>query len=164
RQFVMDAKTFEVASNEGEGAQLPSGSRFVFRQTENRIWGTYRGGQVSDGELGGVIVGDRLRFVYRQIGPDGLLATGTRTGAIAPARQRVLFLCVHNSARSQMAEGMLRAWGGDRFEALSAGSQETHVRPEAIAVMDELAIDLRGQRSKHVAEFRGQPIDWAITT
>jgi arsenate reductase len=63
-----------------------------------------------------------------------------------------------------MAEGMLRAWAGDRFEALSAGSEATRVRPEAIAVMDELGIDLRGQRSKHVSEFLGQPIAWAITT
>lgn len=78
-------------------------------------------------------------------------------------RQRVLFLCVHNSARSQMAEAMLRAWGGDRYEALSAGNAPTHVRPEAIAVMDELGIDLRAQRSKHVADFAGQRIDWAIT-
>lgn len=83
RGFVLDAKTFDVESNEGEGAQLPAGSRFVFRQAENRIWGTYRGGAVTDGELGGVIVGDRLRFVYRQIGPDGLLATGTAMGAIS---------------------------------------------------------------------------------
>jgi hypothetical protein len=80
---VLDAKTLEVESNEGEGAQLPAGSRFVLRQAENRIWGTYRGGAVSDGELGGIIVGDRMRFVYRQIGPDGMLATGSATGAIA---------------------------------------------------------------------------------
>lgn len=79
-------------------------------------------------------------------------------------RQRVLFLCVHNSARSQMAEGMLRAWADDRFEALSAGSEATRVRPEAITVMDELGIDLRSHRSKHVAEFAGQHVDWAITT
>jgi arsenate reductase len=63
-----------------------------------------------------------------------------------------------------MAEGLLRTWGGDRYEALSAGSEITRVRPEAITVMDELGIDLRGQRSKHVAEFAGQHIDWAITT
>jgi arsenate reductase len=62
-----------------------------------------------------------------------------------------------------MAEGMLRAWGGDRYEALSAGSEATRVRPEAIAVMDELGIDVGGQRSKTVAEFAGQHIDWAIT-
>ena len=63
-----------------------------------------------------------------------------------------------------MAEGMLRAWADVRFEALSAGSEATRVRPEAITVMDELGIDLRSQRSKHVAEFAGQHIDWAITT
>jgi arsenate reductase len=62
-----------------------------------------------------------------------------------------------------MAEGMLRAWGGDRYEALSAGNEATRVRPEAIAVMDELGIDLRGQRSKTVAEFAGEHIAWAIT-
>jgi arsenate reductase len=80
------------------------------------------------------------------------------------APRRVLFLCVHNSARSQMAEAMLRAWAGDRFEAHSAGTVATQVRQEAIAVMDELGIDLRGQRSKGVFEFAGQPFDWAITT
>jgi len=63
-----------------------------------------------------------------------------------------------------MAEGMLRWWGGDRFEAHSAGSEATHVRPEAIAVMDELGIDLRSQRSKNLAEYAGQRFDWAITT
>lgn len=50
-------------------------------------------------------------------------------------RQRVLFLCVHNSARSQMAEGMLRAWAGDRFEAHSAGNEATEVRPLAVHAM-----------------------------
>jgi arsenate reductase len=63
-----------------------------------------------------------------------------------------------------MAEAMLRAWAGDRFEAHSAGTVATQVRQEAIAVMDELGIDLRGQRSKGVFEFAGQPFDWAITT
>jgi len=86
---------------------------------------------------------------------------GPRT---ATTRSRVLFLCVHNSARSQMAEAMLRAWAGDRFEAHSAGNAVSQVRSEAIAVMDELGIDLRGQRSKDVAEYAGQRFDWAITT
>lgn len=63
-----------------------------------------------------------------------------------------------------MAEGMLRAWAGDRFDAHSAGNEATRVRPEAIAVMDELGIDIRGQRSKSVAEYLGQDFDWAITT
>ena len=79
------------------------------------------------------------------------------------ARRRVLFLCTHNSARSQMAEGMLRAWAGDRFEVYSAGTQATRVRPQAIAVMDELRIDLRGQFSKTLARYLDQPFDWVIT-
>jgi len=78
-------------------------------------------------------------------------------------RKRVLFVCTHNSARSQMAEGMLRAWGGDRFEALSAGTEATSVRPEAIAVMDEIGIDIRGQTSKTLAPFLGEAFSWLIT-
>lgn len=72
------------------------------------------------------------------------------------APQRVLFLCQHNSARSQMAEAMLRAWGDGRFEAHSAGMKATGVRPEAIAVMDELGIDIRDQVSKTVARYIGE--------
>ena len=76
---------------------------------------------------------------------------------------RVLFLCVHNSARSQMAEGMLRAWGGTRFQAHSAGSEATEVRPLAIRAMSEIGIDISGQRSKTVAEYAGRSFDYAIT-
>ena len=68
------------------------------------------------------------------------------------AKRRVLFLCVHNSARSQMAEGLLRARAGNDFEAHSAGNVATEVRPLAIAVMAELGIDISGQRSKGVDE------------
>lgn len=78
-------------------------------------------------------------------------------------RQRVLFLCTHNSARSQMAEGMLRAWGGDRFDAFSAGTQATEVRPLAIRAMDELRIDISGQRSKTLAAYEGEHFDLVIT-
>jgi arsenate reductase len=77
-------------------------------------------------------------------------------------KRRVLFVCIHNSARSQMAEGMLRAWAGDRFEVASAGTEATGVRPEAITVMDELGIDLRGHTSKTVAGFVGQAWDYLI--
>lgn len=77
--------------------------------------------------------------------------------------KRVLFLCTGNSARSQMAEGLLRSFGGDRFEVLSAGTRPSLVRPEAIAVMSELGIDLSGHRSKHVREFDGQHFDYVIT-
>ena len=76
---------------------------------------------------------------------------------------RVLFLCVHNSARSQMAEGMLRELGGDRFEAHSAGSEPTVVRPLAIEAMAEVGIDISQQRSKHVDEYAGQQFDFAVT-
>lgn len=77
--------------------------------------------------------------------------------------QRILFVCTHNSARSQMAEGMLHAWGGDRFEAFSAGTTATAVRPEAIAVMREIGIDIGGQASKTLEPFLGEPFDWLIT-
>ena len=75
---------------------------------------------------------------------------------------RVLFVCVHNSSRSQMAEGMLRAWGGPKFEAHSAGTEATAVRPEAISVMAELEIDISGHTSKTVERYVGQPWDFLI--
>ena len=75
----------------------------------------------------------------------------------------VLFLCTHNSARSQMAEGFLRALGGDRFEAASAGTEATRVHPLAIRVMDEVGIDLGGHSSKTFDEFLAQPWDCVIT-
>jgi arsenate reductase len=62
-----------------------------------------------------------------------------------------------------MAEGMLRQWGGEDFEAYSAGVEATRVRPEAIAVMRELGIDISRQRSKAVSEYAGQDFDWAVT-
>ena len=77
--------------------------------------------------------------------------------------QRVIFVCTHNSARSQMAEGMLRAWGSGRFDAFSAGNEATHVRPEAIAVMDEIGIDISGHTSKTLAPFMGESFNWLIT-
>ena len=78
-------------------------------------------------------------------------------------KQRVLILCTGNSARSQMAEGLLRHLGGDRFEVHSAGTHPTQVRPEAIEVMAEIGIDLSAHRSKSVDEFAGQPFDFVIT-
>ena len=78
-------------------------------------------------------------------------------------RQRVIFVCTHNSARSQMAEGMLRAWAGDRFEAFSAGTEATQVRPEAVDVMREIGIDIADHRSETLEPYLGQPFDWLIT-
>lgn len=79
------------------------------------------------------------------------------------ARQRVLFLCTHNSARSQMAEGMLRAYGAGRFEAFSAGTEATHVRPLAVCAMAELGIDISAQESKTLDRYVNQPFDAVIT-
>ena len=78
-------------------------------------------------------------------------------------KTRVLFLCTHNSARSQMAEGLLRSLGGDRFEAHSAGTEATHVRPLAIRAMAELGIDIAGQESKTLDRYLGEPFDAVIT-
>ncbi len=79
---------------------------------------------------------------------------------------RVLFLCTHNSSRSQMAEGLLRARGGERFEALSAGTHPRGVHPLAIRAMREIGIDISaaaGHRAKSLNEFAGQPIDLVVT-
>jgi arsenate reductase len=77
--------------------------------------------------------------------------------------QRVLFLCTHNSARSQMAEGLLRHMAGDRFEVASAGTERTRVHPLAIAAMRELGIDLAGHASKTLDAFTGERFDHVIT-
>jgi len=77
--------------------------------------------------------------------------------------KRVLILCSGNSARSQMAEGLLRHDAGDRFEVASAGTKPVQVRPEAITVMQELGIDISGHRSKSVDEFAGRRFDYVLT-
>lgn len=77
-------------------------------------------------------------------------------------KRRVLFVCIHNSARSQMAEGMLRAWAGDQFEVASGGTEARGVRPEAIEVMGELGIDISGHASKTIEQFMGQAWDFLI--
>ncbi len=78
-------------------------------------------------------------------------------------KKRVLILCTGNSARSQMAEGLLRHDAGDRFEVFSAGTHPSKVRPEAIAAMGELGVDISRQKSKSVDEFAGQDFDYVLT-
>ena len=78
-------------------------------------------------------------------------------------KKRILILCTGNSARSQMAEGLLRHDAGSRFEVESAGTRPSMVRPEAIAVMRELGIDISAHRSKSVEEFAGQRFDSVLT-
>jgi arsenate reductase len=76
---------------------------------------------------------------------------------------RVLFVCTHNSARSQMAEGLLRARGGTAYEVASAGTEATLVRPEAIAVMSELGIDISAHVSETIDRYLGERWDWVVT-
>jgi arsenate reductase (thioredoxin) len=77
--------------------------------------------------------------------------------------ERVLILCTGNSARSQMAEGLLRHLAAGTLAVESAGTAPSHLRPEAIQVMREIGIDITGHRSKHVDEFRGHAFDVVIT-
>jgi arsenate reductase len=78
-------------------------------------------------------------------------------------KQRVLILCTGNSARSQMAEGLLRHDAGGRFDVESAGTKPGFVRPEAIAVMREIGIDISSHRSKSVDEFAAERFDHVLT-
>src|SRR5262247_2082904 len=78
-------------------------------------------------------------------------------------KKRVLILCTGNSARSQMAEGILRHDGGNTFEVHSAGTKASMGRPEAIQAMSEIGIDISHHRSKSVDEFTGQEFDYVIT-
>ncbi len=88
---------------------------------------------------------------------------GSAEDRAALAKTRVLFLCTHNSARSQMAEGLLRHLAGDRFEAYSAGTEATLVRPEAISVMSELGMNISGQKSETLERYVGEPFEYVVT-
>jgi arsenate reductase (thioredoxin) len=79
------------------------------------------------------------------------------------AKKRILVLCTGNSARSQMGEGLFRAEGGDGYEVFSAGTRPGIVRPEAIAAMKEIGLDISSHRSKSVDEFAGQTFDYVVT-
>ena len=78
-------------------------------------------------------------------------------------KKRVLILCTGNSARSQMAEGLLRTLAGERVEVFSAGSKPSRVNLYAIRAMEKRGIDISGQRSKHLSEYLDQPFDYVIT-
>ncbi|HOK57407.1 arsenate reductase ArsC [Methanothrix sp.] len=77
--------------------------------------------------------------------------------------KRVLFVCVHNSARSQMAEALLRALKGDRYEAYSAGTEPTEVDPDAVRAMAEIGIDISGQRAKGLERLKDINFDIIVT-
>jgi ArsR family transcriptional regulator, arsenate/arsenite/antimonite-responsive transcriptional repressor / arsenate reductase (thioredoxin) len=86
-----------------------------------------------------------------------------RTETIRGAPTRILFLCTANSARSQMAEAIMRELGGDRVDVASAGSAPSSVHPDAIETMASLGIDISGAHSKHMDSFRDQHFDYVIT-
>lgn len=78
-------------------------------------------------------------------------------------KQKILFICTHNSARSQMAEGLLRYLADEQFESFSAGTEATHVRPLAIKAMSELGVDISGQQSKTLDQYVNESFDKVIT-
>ena len=78
-------------------------------------------------------------------------------------KKKILFICTHNSARSQMAEGYMNAKYGDRYEVFSGGTEPGQVHPMAIAVMKEVGIDISGHRSKLIDEFFGSGIETVVT-
>lgn len=91
---------------------------------------------------------------------------GTKDGGDGPdgaSREKVLFVCTHNSARSQMAEGFLKARYGDRYETFSAGTDPTSVNPLAVRIMREIGIDISHQGSKDVRDFLGIQFDYVVT-
>lgn len=109
---------------------------------------------------------DRLRELYLKAG----IALHPALGNPAPLpipdslpALRVLFVCTHNSARSQMAEGFLRALSHEQVQVYSAGSHPTQVHPDAIRTMDSFGIDIRRQQARHVDEFAGQTFHYVIT-
>jgi protein-tyrosine-phosphatase len=87
--------------------------------------------------------------------------TSSRTTLSRP--MRVLFLCTHNSARSQMAEALMRSMGGDQVEVYSAGSAPTEVDPEALATLEEVGIDTAGLYAKSLEQFVGEQFDYIVT-
>jgi len=78
-------------------------------------------------------------------------------------RRKVLFVCMHNSARSQMAETLLNALHGDRYEAFSAGIEPTGINPYVLEALAEIGIDISAQRSKSLEEFRGEEFQYVVT-
>ncbi|MBK8027193.1 MAG: metalloregulator ArsR/SmtB family transcription factor [Chloroflexi bacterium] len=109
---------------------------------------------------------DRFRQLFLEAGQALHPAVGQALPAVEPARllpQRILFVCTHNSARSQMAEGLLRHLSQGRLEVFSAGSHPTRIHRDAVRTMERMGIDLRGQQPRALALFADQPFDYVIT-
>jgi arsenate reductase len=97
----------------------------------------------------------QIDSIFFELVPRRKLTVSTNTTE-APEKPNVLFLCTHNSARSQMAEALLRHYAGSHFEVYSAGLEAGGINPYAIQVMDEIGIDMRGQHSKSTKAYMGR--------
>ncbi len=109
---------------------------------------------------------NRLRQMYLEAGTELHPAIGANLRAIDFSRlqhQRILFVCTHNSARSQMAEGLLRHLSQGYLDVESAGSQPTEVHPDAIRAMNAMGVDIRQQPSRPLSDVEGHPFDYVIT-
>ena len=94
---------------------------------------------------------------------DSILPSQLKDATDKFPKTRILFLCTHNSARSQMAEGILRQAAGDRIEVFSAGNEPTPIHPLAVKVMSEIGIEISDQKPKHLNQFLGQHFDYIVT-
>ena len=113
---------------------------------------------------------DRFRQMYSETGQalhpgvnEPVSMPQPQTNAFSESPARVLFLCTHNSARSQMAEGLLRELGHNKVEVFSAGTEPAGIHPLAIKIMSGRGSDLSTHRSKHLEEYLGQEYDYVIT-
>lgn len=100
---------------------------------------------------------------YSGVPPKEMIEEAIKEATASQKKKRVLFICTHNSARSQMAEGILKALYGDRYEVYSAGNYPTVVNPYAIKVMSEIGIDISEHKSKSIEDFIGMDIDYVVT-
>lgn len=100
---------------------------------------------------------------YSVIPPGNMIVEAIEEAKKKAKKQKVLFICTHNSARSQMAEGILRALYGSRYQVYSADTKATEVNPYVIKVMSEIDIDISAHRSKIIEEFSGMKFDYVVT-
>ena len=109
-------------------------------------------------------LGKDSAFLSRLLGQIGIISSGSAVeeNEAQALRCRILFICAHNSARSQMAEGLLRQLAADRFEAYSAGAEATRIRPLAVRVMDEVGIDISAYRSKSLDALPRRTFDIVV--
>lgn len=108
---------------------------------------------------------DHLQALYREAGAalhPSLVSGNPSTRSRIPAR-KILFVCTHNSGRSQMAEGLMRHLSRGQIDVISAGSEPTTIHPDAIATMETLGVDIRSQAPKHFDAYLSQPFDYVIS-